>query len=263
MRLTKCNPHGTIVLGAPPREHPEGPPEPSLLFCPGFGTLPFPGRPFIRLPVSEGGGPGPQQSRDAPAWLHCEPGTGRRGVFATVPTVQTGRQKSEEGIISQDQAQSSRFHLFTEPTCSQQRDAGGNMRGRVEGQPLRTRTFARRSGVLDSMGVSSRGAWCSCTCCQAPLGCWVWITGLLTVPGAPSLILPRPAVLRGGQQPQRHVSSARPRACPRPGSWELFGWGPMTPPRSRPPRPALRLAPSRFHSLTRWIWASPLSRARL
>lgn len=85
MRLTKCNPHGTIVLGAPPREHPEGPPEPSLLFCPGFGTLPFPGHPFIRLPMSEGGGPGPQQSRDAPAWLHCEPGTGRRGSLCYCP----------------------------------------------------------------------------------------------------------------------------------------------------------------------------------
>ena len=226
--------------------------------------------PFLSLVTLSSGCPcqrvgalGPSRAETHPPGFTVSQAQAGGGVFATVPTVQTGRQKSEEGIIGQDQAQSSRFHLFTEPACSQQRDAGGNVRGRVEGQPLRTRTFARRSGVLDSMGVSSRGARCSCTCCQAPLGCWVWITGLLTVPGAPSLILPRPAVLRGGQQPQRHVSSARPRACPRPGSWELFGWGPMTPPRSRPPRPALRLAPSRFHSLTRWIWASPLSRARL
>lgn len=83
--LTKCDPHGTIALGTPPTEHPEGPPEPGLLSCPGFGALPFPGRPCIRLPVSEGGGPGPQQSRDTPAWCHGEPGMDRRGSLCYCP----------------------------------------------------------------------------------------------------------------------------------------------------------------------------------
>lgn len=56
------------------------------------------------------------------------------GVFATVPTVQTRRSKSEEGIIGQDQAQGSRFYLLTEPACSQQRDEGGNVRGQSGGR---------------------------------------------------------------------------------------------------------------------------------
>ena len=273
--LTKCDPHAATDLGTPPREHPKGPPEPSVLFRPGFGTLPFPGRPFIRLPESEGGGPGPEQSgdarrrdRDTPVCFTVSRARSGGGIFATVPTVQTRRPKSEEGSTGQDQAQGSRFSLFTGPACSQQRDAGGNVRGQsggaapsrgkrtghapaegalawpgARGAPGRPERTPACVGWLTAWGVSSREARCSCTRCKdPPLG----RSGVGHQPAdRPRGSIPNPPPDGCAQRWTAPSSSLQrlPRACPRPGSWEsvlptpLFGWGPMPP---TPPGPGVQ-----------------------
>lgn len=97
--------------------------------------------PFLSLvvlasgcPCQRVGVPAPSRAETHPPGVTVSQAWTGGGVFATVPAVQTRRPKSEEGITSQDQAQGS-WYLFTEPACSQQRDAGGNVMGQSGGKP--------------------------------------------------------------------------------------------------------------------------------
>ena len=132
--LTMCDPTERLPWGPLPES------TPWALLNPACSSA-WASGPFLSLvvlasgcPCQRVGAPAPSRAETYPPGVTVSQAQTGGGVFATVPMVQTQRQKSEAGITGQDQAQGSRY-LFTEPACSQQRDTGRNVMGQSGGKP--------------------------------------------------------------------------------------------------------------------------------
>ena len=267
--LTMCDPTERLPWGPLPES------TPWALLNPACSSA-WASGPFLSLvvlasgcPCQRVGAPAPSRAETYPPGVTVSQAQTGGGVFATVPMVQTQRQKSEAGITGQDQAQGSRY-LFTEPACSQQRDTGGNVMGQSGGKPaagpkarpLEWGARQQRACLPREPGAPARVA--------KPLSdVRVWITGLLTAPGAPSPILPRPAVLRGGRQPRGHASSAPPPPPPLAGFLGTYvpqstlSMGTHDLPPLQAPVSSTVLGTQQISFTRSLMWASTLSRERL
>ena len=110
--LTMCDPTERLPWGPLPES------TPWALLNPACSSA-WASGPFLSLvvlasgcPCQRVGAPAPSRAETHPPGVTVSQAQTGGGVFATVPMVQTQRQKSEAGITGQDQAQGSRY-LFT------------------------------------------------------------------------------------------------------------------------------------------------------